>query len=61
MKIISDDNGGIPSLHISQILGSSQHEFGKAIAGLILASANEPSSGTLVQVIKSRQKIYVYP
>ena len=50
--IFSDDDGGIPGAHVTQILGMSQPAVSQALAGGIPAYINEPSTGTMSQVEK---------
>ncbi|EZA49338.1 hypothetical protein DMN91_000390 [Ooceraea biroi] len=45
----ADDDGGTPAAHITQILGSTDLDINEILASSVLAYANEPRSGTILQ------------
>jgi hypothetical protein len=49
-KFISDDDGGVPAAHITQILGSTDLNINETLASSVLAYTEEPKSGTMLQV-----------
>lgn len=51
-----DENGGVPSVHITEILGASQLYINQALAAGALAYNDEPKSGTMSEV----NKIFFY-
>ncbi|XP_063978864.1 probable citrate synthase, mitochondrial isoform X2 [Diachasmimorpha longicaudata] len=57
MSLNADENGGVPSCHISQILGSCQYSPRKALAAAFLAHINEPMTGTLSQCMNFQEKV----
>jgi len=52
--LTSDDDGGAPVTHITQILGSTDLDLNEVLASSVLAYANEPKSGTMLQVNQRR-------
>ncbi|XP_015126096.1 probable citrate synthase 2, mitochondrial [Diachasma alloeum] len=52
-----DEDGGVPSSHISQIMGSCQYSPRKALAAAFLALVNEPTTGTLSQCMNFQEKV----
>ncbi|XP_011296902.1 probable citrate synthase 2, mitochondrial isoform X2 [Fopius arisanus] len=52
-----DEAGGVPSSHISQIMGSCQYSPRKALAAGFLALGNEPVTGTLPQCMNFQEKV----
>ncbi|XP_017766296.1 PREDICTED: probable citrate synthase 1, mitochondrial [Eufriesea mexicana] len=53
----ADENGGIPGVHVTEILGSSQLCINQALAAGALAYADEPKSGTVSQYMEFQSKI----
>lgn len=45
-----DEDGGVPAVHVTEILGASQLDINQALAAGVLAYTNEPKSGTMSQV-----------
>ena len=45
-----DENGGIPGIHITEILGASQSYVNQALAAGALAYVDEPKNGTVSEV-----------
>ncbi|XP_017793182.1 PREDICTED: citrate synthase, mitochondrial-like [Habropoda laboriosa] len=52
----ADEDGGIPGIHVTEILGASQLDINQAIAAGVLAYANEPKSGTMSQCMEFQTK-----
>lgn len=46
-----DENGGIPGVHVTEILGASQSYVNQALAAGALAYTEEPKSGTISEVM----------
>ena len=53
----ADEDGGIPAVHVTEILGASQLDINQALAAGVLAYNNEPKSGTLSQYVEFQNKI----
>ncbi|XP_043264972.1 probable citrate synthase 2, mitochondrial [Colletes gigas] len=53
----ADEDGGIPAVHVTEILGASQLDVNQALAAGVLAYADEPKSGTLAQYMEFQTKI----
>ncbi|XP_043267634.1 probable citrate synthase 2, mitochondrial [Venturia canescens] len=53
----ADEDGGIPSTHVTQILGASRLELSKTLAAGVLAYSNEPNTGTMSQYMDFQKKI----
>ncbi|XP_034183891.2 putative citrate synthase, mitochondrial isoform X1 [Osmia lignaria lignaria] len=53
----ADEDGGIPAVHVTEILGASQLDINQALAAGVLAYNNEPKSGTLSQYMEFQNKI----
>ncbi|XP_076398393.1 citrate synthase, mitochondrial isoform X2 [Megachile rotundata] len=56
----ADENGGVPAIHISEILGASQSNINQALAAGVLAYTDEPKSGTMSQYMEFQTKIQQY-
>jgi len=46
----SDDDGGAPIAHVTQILGSTDLHINEVLASTVLAHIDEPKTGTMSQV-----------
>jgi len=46
----SDDDGGAPIAHVTQILGSTDLHINEILASTVLAHIEEPKSGTMLEV-----------
>ncbi|XP_054004079.1 probable citrate synthase 2, mitochondrial [Hylaeus anthracinus] len=53
----ADEDGGVPAVHVTEILGASQLDVNQALAAGVLAYAVEPNSGTLAQYMEFQTKI----
>ncbi|CAL7944441.1 unnamed protein product [Xylocopa violacea] len=53
----ADEDGGIPGVHVTQILGASQLCINQALAAGALAYADEPKTGTMSQYAEFQTKI----
>ncbi|XP_026674721.1 citrate synthase, mitochondrial-like [Ceratina calcarata] len=53
----ADDNGGLPSIHVTEILGASQLCINQTLAAGALAHSNEPESGTLSQYMEFQARL----
>ncbi|XP_061935632.1 probable citrate synthase 2, mitochondrial [Apis cerana] len=53
----ADENGGVPSVHITEILGASQLYINQALAAGALAYTDEPKSGTMSEYMEFHSKI----
>ncbi|XP_076227656.1 putative citrate synthase 2, mitochondrial [Nomia melanderi] len=53
----ADDDGGIPAIHITEILGATQIDVNQALSAGILAYTDEPRSGTMSQYMEFQSKI----
>ena len=51
--LYSDEDGGTPAAHITQILGTSGMELSEALASGVTAYSNEPNTGTMHQAISN--------
>jgi len=46
----SDDDGGAPIAHVTQILGSTDLHINEVLASTVLTYVDEPKSGTMLEV-----------
>ncbi|XP_020723534.1 citrate synthase, mitochondrial isoform X1 [Bombus terrestris] len=53
----ADENGGIPGVHVTEILGASQSYVNQALAAGALAYTEEPKSGTISEYMEFQRKI----
>ncbi|CAK9810720.1 Probable citrate synthase, mitochondrial [Anthophora quadrimaculata] len=52
----ADEDGGIPGIHVTEILGASQLNINQALAAGVLAYVDEPKSGTMSQYMEFQTK-----
>ncbi|XP_078052101.1 putative citrate synthase 2, mitochondrial [Augochlora pura] len=53
----ADEDGGIPAIHVTEILNACQLDVNQALAAGILAYNDEPKSGTMSQYMEFQSKI----
>ncbi|XP_076243547.1 putative citrate synthase 2, mitochondrial [Calliopsis andreniformis] len=53
----ADEDGGVPAVHVTEILGASGLDVNKALAAGVLAYANEPGSGTMSEYMAFQKKV----
>ncbi|KAK1118873.1 hypothetical protein K0M31_014644 [Melipona bicolor] len=53
----ADENGGIPGVHITEILGASQSYVNQALAAGALAYVDEPKNGTVSEYMEFQRRI----
>lgn len=51
-----DEDGGSPGAHVTQILGDATLDPSQALAAGALGYANEPESGSMLQVNNNRKR-----
>ncbi|XP_076671726.1 citrate synthase, mitochondrial-like isoform X4 [Andrena cerasifolii] len=53
----ADEDGGVPAVHVTEILGASQLDINQALAAGVLAYSNEPKSGTMSQYMEFQTEV----
>ncbi|XP_076181851.1 putative citrate synthase 2, mitochondrial isoform X1 [Ptiloglossa arizonensis] len=59
VTVNADEDGGVPAVHVTEILGASQLDINQALAAGVLAYADEPETGTMTQYMEFQTKIQV--